>query len=130
MACNEPHRDDFGAGNSGKQTLQITLGLTRTMRERRNEFFDPELFSDPAWDIMLLLANEPSRDGFSAAEIAATFGYPPSITNRWLKILVSKGQVETSSGEEPLHRLSEGAFAAMVNVFAGVVEADDGDLAA
>lgn len=133
MACNEPHGDDFGADIQGKQSLQITLSLTRTMRERRNQFFDAELFSDPAWDILLLLASESQRDGFTGAEIAATLGYPPSIAERWLKILVGKGQVWTSSDDgtgQPLHRLSDGAFAAMIDVFAGIVEADDGELAA
>ncbi len=126
MAYDQPHRDGFPSGDQlNDQQIQVSLSTARALRTRRGEFFEAELFSDPAWDILLMLANEPQRTGIGAAEIAASLGYPLSVTERWLKILASKGQAETGiedSAGNPLYRLSDQAFAALVNVFAGVCE--------
>jgi DNA-binding IclR family transcriptional regulator len=95
------------------------------LRTRRREFFDAELFSDPAWDILLMLANAPERTGFGVAQIADSLGHPLSVTDRWLKILASKGQVEIAGqdgGANPLYRIADRAFEALVNVFAGICE--------
>lgn len=127
MAYNQPHRDGFASGDRlADQQIQMSLSTARALRTRRGEFFDADLFSDPAWDILLMLANEPQRSGLAAVEIADSLGYPRSVTDRWLKILVSKGQVkviaENSAGNS-LYRLADRAFEALVNVFAGICEA-------
>ncbi|MFT4027716.1 MAG: hypothetical protein QM676_13065 [Novosphingobium sp.] len=127
MACNQPHREGFVPLDPADERVQLSLSTTRALRTRRAEFFDAELFSDPAWDILLLLASEPHRTGISVAEVAESLGYPPSVTGRWLKILGSKGEVEVGMQDtagDPLYRLTDKAFAALVNLFAGVCETE------
>lgn len=126
MAYDQRHRDGFASGDRLDDRIQLTLAQVRTLRTRRGEFFDADLFSDPAWDILLLLANAPERTGFGVAQIAESLGHPLSVTDRWLKILASKGQIEIAGqggGGIPLYRIADRAFEALVNVFAGMCEA-------
>lgn len=126
MAFNQSHRDSFVPQNpADDDRIQLSLTQARMLRTRRAQFFAPGLFSDPAWDILLLLATEPQRTGLPASDIADSVGCPPSVAARWLKILASKGDVEVDiedTAGNPLYRLADQAFAALVNVFAGLCE--------
>jgi hypothetical protein len=126
MAFTQSHREGFAPQGSAEDArIQLSLNQARMLRSRRAQFFAPDLFSDPAWDILLLLAIEPQRTGLAAAEIAGSVGCPESVAARWLKILVSKGDVEVGiedTAGDPLYRLTDQAFAALVNVFATVCE--------
>jgi hypothetical protein len=72
-------------------------------RRRRDRYFDPLLFSNPAWDVLLSLfiAREEGRrvsivDGCIAAAV------PPTTTLRWLAFLQQQGLViESRDGDEP-----------------------------
>ncbi len=89
------------------------------MRTRRARYFDAELFGEPAWDIVLLLANESSGSAFSVDQIAATFGYSPSVVERWLGILETRGQVaSTGAPDRRLYRLTPAARRALTELFA------------
>ncbi|KWV93325.1 winged helix DNA-binding protein [Erythrobacter sp. YT30] len=72
-------------------------------REKRAEFFEPGIFADPAWDILLYLfsANADHRvpiikEVVSAANVPATTAY------RWITILIEKGLAEKRS--DPIDR--------------------------
>jgi hypothetical protein len=69
--------------------------LVRSMirqRKQRDRFFDPELFADPAWDILLDLtaaAGERVRVSISSLCIAAMV--PPTSALRWIRQMTEAG---------------------------------------
>lgn len=62
-----------------------------TVRERRRRYFNPELFADPAWDILLDLFIQKSTGrqvSVSSACIAAQV--PATTALRWIAVLVEQ----------------------------------------
>lgn len=75
--------------------VEPTLHLAKEIygfRQTRGEFFDPSLFSDPSWDILLELYRlrlEGRRASVKSVCIAS--GVPPTTALRWINILLAKG---------------------------------------
>lgn len=85
-------------------------------RELRSRFFPGSLFSEPAWDILLLIYGvEPSRERLSVSDVCASAGAPYTTVFRWIEKLVQEGLIVRE--EHPhdrrtqLLRLSERAAA-------------------
>lgn len=80
---------------SEPDTRELARSTYRARRLRESIFKDPDLFGEPAWDILLDLANAAfagERVSVSSACLGATV---PSTTGlRWLSILEGKGLVE------------------------------------
>ena len=71
------------------------------LRRAREEFFDRNLFSDPAWDIMLeLYAARLGGRTVSIAELVASSFTPQSTLERWLAAL-EEHDVVIWSGNAP-----------------------------
>jgi len=97
-------------------------------RAARRRFFDGDLFSDPAWDILLelyALGGEQRRTSISKLSIAAAI--PPTTALRWLEKLHKEGLIEREDDPLDARRvwvtLSDQGLAAMT---AYLVELADG----
>jgi hypothetical protein len=65
------------------------------MRRVRNQFFDGELFADPAWDMLLeLYAAELGQQRISVGCLCVGAAVPATTALRWITTLENKGLVE------------------------------------
>jgi hypothetical protein len=101
--------------------------IRRIIRQRqlRARFFDPGLFADPAWDILLDLAAaraERKRVSVTSACIAA--GVPPTTALRWIAQMTEAGLLERVEDESDRRRafvaLTARAVDAVARYFAEV----------
>lgn len=75
-------------------------------RRGREESFGRELFSDPAWDVLLeLYAAHLGERSVSVSELAASIGTPPTTTARWVAALASRGLVATELDPRTANRV-------------------------
>ena len=94
----------------------------RRYRSRRAEFFEPNLFADPAWDILLelYLANLEQRR-ISVSSLCAASEVPITTGLRWLAAL--QAEALTAKRDDPLDgrrvyvSLTPKGFAAMSRFF-------------
>lgn len=72
-------------------------------RARRRDFFKASLFSEPAWDILLILyAKHLTQEPVSLADVAVETGTPVSTVRRWIRVLEDEDLASASQeGEEP-----------------------------
>jgi DNA-binding MarR family transcriptional regulator len=57
-------------------------------RTRRYDYLRSDLFSDPAWDLLLqLYASELSQQRTSVSQLAERINVPSTTTLRWIKLL-------------------------------------------
>jgi hypothetical protein len=94
-------------------------------RQARGRFFDPELFGDPAWDMLLDLTaahGEGARVSVTSLCIAA--GVPATTALRWLTQMVESGIFvrvpDPADRRRAFIALSEKAMAAMSGYFANL----------
>ena len=74
---------------------RISRSLYKIRRSRDNIFQEPEMFGEPAWDILLdLYISE--REDRSVSITSACFAacVPPTTALRWISVLEAKGYVE------------------------------------
>ena len=90
-----PH--NLGTSNSGQLTLtEDHLMSVLFVRRARAAVLGENLFSDPAWDILLeLFAAKLGRRQMTLTEIALSIETPVSTTSRWLAALKSQGLVQS-----------------------------------
>ena len=73
------------------EELEVLLVQVRCVineRARRFGYLRTELFSDPAWDILLqLLASELSQQRITISQLAEKTNVPATTTLRWIKML-------------------------------------------
>jgi len=78
-------------------TIQITEDHVRSVlhvRRGRESIFGRNLFSDPAWDVLLeLYAAQFANRTASDSELASVIGAPRSVIARWITTLVEAGLV-------------------------------------
>jgi DNA-binding MarR family transcriptional regulator len=76
------------------------------VRRGRIAVLGEQLFSDPAWDILLeLYAARLGERQMSVADLSVATGTPPSVTARWVSLLEGRGLLLTRTGpdrREPL----------------------------
>ncbi len=65
------------------------------LRRLRDRYFDPELFADPAWDILLdLLAARIEGDQVAVSSLCIAAAVPPTTALRWIKTMTDTGLLE------------------------------------
>lgn len=65
------------------------------LRRKREKLFSADIFSDPAWDILLdLYISENSGKEISITSACLAAGVPASTGLRWITILIQNGYVE------------------------------------
>lgn len=94
-------------------------------RQARARFFDAELFSDPAWDMLLdLTAVHGEKAQVSVTSLCIAANVPATTALRWLKQMVESGIFERVADENDRRRafieLSESSQDAMARYFAHV----------
>jgi DNA-binding MarR family transcriptional regulator len=96
-------------------------------RRLRDELFEPELFADPAWDMLLdLYAAKLDRSRVSVSSLCIAAAVPATTALRWIKTLTDNGLFERHADMHDARRifvqLSDGATQAMHRYFARIPE--------
>jgi DNA-binding MarR family transcriptional regulator len=103
-------------------TQPLSLGriADRLYRDRRarTKCFAPELFADPAWDILLdLFRAHQSKREISMSSLCIAADVPATTALRWIKALECQGMIkrsdDPSDGRKTLVQLTEAAELAM-----------------
>lgn len=71
--------------------------LRAILRQRRlrNRFFDPALFADPAWDMLLdLMAARLEGESVSVTSLCIASAVPSTTALRWIRTLIDSGLVQ------------------------------------
>ncbi|RJY07983.1 MarR family transcriptional regulator [Aurantiacibacter aquimixticola] len=94
-------------------------------RKARAEYFDPELFADPAWDMLLdLTAARVEHQRVSVTSLCIASGVPPTTALRWIGQMVDSGlflRVEDDADRRRAFiELSDSAADAMARYFAEI----------
>lgn len=76
-------------GNADQPSILNDLAYsTYLTRKFRNDSFNPDLFGEPAWDILLLLfSNGPQAEQFSAENLSRDLRLSEQLVTRWLVLL-------------------------------------------
>lgn len=120
--------EDFAEGpraGMGRFPLPEGKYLRAIIRQRqlRNRFFDPGLFADPAWDILLdLTAAHVEQVRVSVTSLCIAAAVPPTTALRWIAQMTQAGLLQRQEDEADRRRafitLSEKALNAMARYFA------------
>lgn len=101
--------------------------VRRIIRQRqiRGRFLDPELFADPAWDMLLdLTAARVEHQRVSVTSLCIASGVPPTTALRWIGQMTEAGLFQRVEDEEDRRRafiaLTDRAADAMARYFAEV----------
>ncbi len=98
-------------------TLQAIAKSALKFRARRRRILGSANFSDPAWDLLLVLASQDDDAGVAIAEVAKLAGVSVKVIERFVALLAAQGLVElvpaadattvrlTGSGQAALARL-------------------------
>ena len=71
------------------------------LRRRRDQFFEGELFADPAWDILLeLYASMLAQQRITVGTLCNAAAVPQTTALRWISLLESKGLIQR--GADPM----------------------------
>ena len=99
-------------------------------RRLRDRHFDPALFADPAWDILLdLTAARAEHKRVSVTSLCIASGVPPTTALRWIGQMVESGLLERTGDEADRRRafiaLSDRTADAMARYFAELEQGAD-----
>jgi DNA-binding MarR family transcriptional regulator len=84
---------DNEAGETVDVPLEIVRAVIRARRLRAN-YFESELFADPAWDILLdLLQAELSHRRVAVSSLCMAAAVPATTALRWINSMVDKGLI-------------------------------------
>jgi DNA-binding MarR family transcriptional regulator len=94
-------------------------------RASRAAAFGPDLFADPAWDMMLaLLLARLERRPVSVSKLCLASGVPQTTALRWISALVARGLLERSAdpgnGRRILVDLTDAAAARLLRLLPAV----------
>ncbi|QKG70085.1 helix-turn-helix domain-containing protein [Erythrobacter mangrovi] len=90
----EDHGQGAGPGTVERPRLPDAAVIRRAIKHRhaRARFFDPDLFADPAWDILLdLAAARAERLQVSVTSLCIASGVPATTALRWIGQMVEAG---------------------------------------
>ena len=85
---------EYSVGRGDASSLPAGQNIRRIIqaRQARAKFFDPELFADPAWDILLdLAAAKSERRRVSVTSLCIAAGVPATTALRWISQMVDAG---------------------------------------
>ncbi len=95
------------------------------LRRLRDRHFDPELFADPAWDMMLdLMAARAEHSKVSVSSLCIAAAVPPTTALRWIKTLTDQGifvrVADPTDGRRVFIELADAAAAKVAKYFAAM----------
>ena len=96
-----------------------------SMRRLRDRFFSPDLFADPAWDILLdLSASRLEGRSVSVSSLCIAAAVPPTTALRWIRMMTDQGLLERRADAADARRMfvdiSDAAFDLVAGWFAMV----------
>ena len=111
--------------NFGAETPMPTADEVRRIlrvRRMRDQFFDPSLFADPAWDMLLdLMAAQLEDAQVAVSSLCIAASVPPTTALRWIKAMTDHGLFERCAdpddGRRIFIRLSQPAMNGMARYF-------------
>lgn len=108
--------------DSESQVAIATAALANCVlefRRERSRLMGADLFSDPAWEILLVIqALDPDDKGMSAADLLAEISPGPGTMNRWLCILIERKLIERREADDgETYHLSEMAKQTLISLF-------------
>lgn len=89
----------------------------RRVRQVRDQVFDADYFSDPAWDLVLVLR---AKGAMSLGALVPVCKIPVSLLQRYCKILTDEGLIRISDEAEPAYELTDEGMAKLDRVFENV----------
>jgi DNA-binding MarR family transcriptional regulator len=119
-------RSNFAPARGPSSELDLPSGMLATQiknaRALRSQFFDRELFGEPAWDILLdLYESELGQFRRKVSSVCSDAGVPATTALRWLNLMEGKGLIQRSPDPRDKRRifisLSPVALAAMNSLF-------------
>ena len=125
LTTGEPSSSPSGGGIEAVSADAVLAVIhTRRLRER---FFRPDLFADPAWDILLdLFHSELAQYRVAVSGACAAAAVPATTGLRWIKTLVDEGMVirraDPHDGRRFFLELSPGASEAMHRFFSAAAQ--------
>lgn len=127
---------DAAATNLGTAASNLTAGLSSPIsaedvrglikaRRLRDQYFSAELFTDPAWDMLLdLMAAQLEGTKVAVSSLCIAASVPPTTALRWIKTMTEEQiflrQADEKDGRRIFIELSDDATAGMVGFFAMV----------
>jgi DNA-binding MarR family transcriptional regulator len=93
------------------------------LRRLRDNFFDPSLFADPAWDMLLdLMAARIEGDQVAVSSLCIAAAVPPTTALRWIKAMTDhhlfERHADPTDGRRIFIRLADDAANGMARYFA------------
>ncbi len=93
------------------------------LRRLRDNFFDPVLFADPAWDMLLdLMAARLEDEHVAVSSLCIAAAVPPTTALRWIKAMTDsqlfERHADPSDGRRIFIRLSDAATSGMARYLA------------
>ena len=96
-ACTSDFQPHAGLVEDDRISAAVTardIETILTARRRRADFFSPELFADPAWDMLLqLYALELKQQRISVSKLSISAAVPATTALRWINKLESDGLI-------------------------------------
>ena len=81
-----------------QQISERDVRALQRMRRNRDQFFNPDLFADPAWDIFLeLYAAALGQQRTSVTKLCEAAAVPATTALRWIRLLEEQGLLTRSS---------------------------------
>lgn len=127
LAVHTPGRDfkTFPSEMSPSSVLKITASQVRAVlriRRLREQIFPPDMFADPAWDILLdLMAARLEKTRVSVSSLCIAAAVPPTTALRWIRHLTDNGllerQADPDDGRRIFITLSEKGAASVLRWF-------------
>lgn len=114
--------DDLSADLSRPISADEVRGLIKA-RRLRDQYFDAELFADPAWDMLLdLMAARLENTKVAVSSLCIAASVPPTTALRWIKTMTEEQifvrKADDKDGRRIFIELSDEATAGMVGFFA------------
>lgn len=94
-----------------------------SIRRLRDRFFSPDLFADPAWDILLdLAASRLEHRSVSVSSLCIAAAVPPTTALRWIRLMTEQQllvrRADPADARRMFVALSDGAFDQLCGWFA------------
>lgn len=131
IAEDEPAKAALGAHEPGRayrgeEAPEVDLEEVRRvirLRRLREQYFEPSLFGDPAWDILLdLFAARLARQRVAVSSLCIAAAVPTTTALRWIRSMTEQGLLARTADPHDARRvfmaLSDGAAGAMARYFA------------
>lgn len=109
LAAREGRGEQPGSVEGEGEASPVDAGLVRAViraRRLRDQYFGPDLFADPAWDILLdLFAAQLEQQRVAVSSLCIAAAVPATTALRWIKTLTDLGLLVRSADPQDGRRV-------------------------